>query len=147
MPQQELEVQVKSPPRIIWYWVLKQNIDRLQDALRAERADRRLEYMFGFGGFALGTARDAFLTVSAVIDGRIPSLVDFFLTVTFIVAAILLMYFWSSTRNKEIEADSILSEILEKEYQTDVVRPSVPTGIGHADAATGDVREGTGGVS
>ena len=119
MPQEAIGVRVMSPKTIVWYRILKQNVDRLRDAVNADEMDRRLECLFGFGGLTLGTARDAYMVVDTVANKEVPSLLELGLAMLCIVSASFVIYFWKFSKKKEASANKILAEIFQKEYEGD----------------------------
>jgi len=130
VPAYQMEVHVKSPPAIVWYWVLKQNLDRLKDAVADERADNRSEFIFGFSGIALGTLRDMIATFTIVFGGKVPSVWDFLLTLTFFVSVLAITYFFWFVRSPKKALDTIITEITEKEYAANVTGTSSESGRG-----------------
>lgn len=143
MPGQEMEVQVMSPPKIVWYWVLKQSIDRLRDAINAERADRRVEYLFGCSGLAIGTLRDACVTMGIVADKPEElTVMDFVLTCTFVISLFFVAYFGAFAEKKERTANRVLSDILDNEYGANATGPLSEPGRSGAGGKAGTVQEG-----
>lgn len=146
IPQQEMEVEVISPPRIVWYWVLKQNIDRLKDAINAERADRRIEYLFGCAGLALGTVKDALSAFFTVLNNPANlTLLDIGFAFAFLLSSCFIYYFWRLADNKESTANQVLKDIFEKEYEGNVTRSSSESRGGATGGQAETVREGESG--
>ena len=143
MPGQEMEVEVMSPPRIVWYWVLKQSIDRLKDAINVERSDRRIEFLFGCVGLAVGTIRDAWIALDTVLkEPEKLTVLDFVFSLLFLVSSIFAFYFGVLAEKKESVANTILSDIFEKEYEANVTRTSPEFRGGTTGGEAGTVREG-----
>lgn len=122
VPSYSMEVHVKSPPRIVWYWVLKQNVDRLKDALSDERGDRRPEFIFGFSGLALGSLEATISGVVALVAGDTPTIFQYVLSLAFLVSVLGVVYFWKFVTPAKSKVDDILKEIEEHEGQANVTR-------------------------
>jgi len=123
MPAYGVAVKAHVPPSIAFYWVLKQNISRLRDAISDERADRRLEFIFGFSGLALGTLRDAWNAMSKVGSDQTLEILDFMFSVLFVVSVFAIIYFWRFVRPRSSAVDSVLTEITAQEYSQDEQHP------------------------
>ena len=115
-----MEVQVKSPPRIVWYWVIKEKLDRLKDAIQAERLDRRTEFIAGGAGLAIGTVRDTVQAFKSLDAGQNFSGWDLALTALFIVSAGVALWFLFCVKTKKSNVDNILSEIEESKGEANV---------------------------
>jgi len=120
MPGYDMEVVVKSPPSIVWYWVLKEKLDRLKDAIGTERLDRRSEFIVGGAGLAIGTARDTLQAFKALEAGKNFSGWDLAITALFIVSAGVALWFWLLVKSKASNVDTILSEIEENRGEANV---------------------------
>ena len=114
---------MSAPPKILYYWVIKQNIDRLKDALTDERADRRLEFIFGFSGLSLGSLESAISSIIDVAEKKMPSVFDFILTIAFVVSVLAVIYFWRFVTPAASKVDRILIDIEENEEKVDVGKP------------------------
>ena len=141
MPSLEVEVQLSTPPTILYYWVLKQNLDRLKNALEDERADRRLEFIFGFSGLAIGTAPGFWITISEALANNAISALNGILTVIFIVAIFLAFYFWIFVKRTKVAATKILDDITGEEYGTNVTGTPSESGRGSTGGRTRTVRQ------
>jgi hypothetical protein len=119
MPAYGVDVKTHVPTSIEYYWVLKQNFARLKDAIADERSDYRLEYIFGFTGLAIGTARDAFEGIGRAFRHKDFDFWDFIFSVLFFVSIFFVYYFWKIVKPKAAKVDEVISEITEQEYRTD----------------------------
>ena len=120
VPGYNMEVQVKSPPRIVWYWVIKEKLDRLKDAIQAERLDRRTEFIAGGAGLAIGTVRDTVQAFKSLDAGQNFSGWDLAFTALFIVSAGVALWFLFCVKTKKSNVDNILSEIEESKGEANV---------------------------
>ena len=120
VPGYNMEVQVRSPPRIVWYWVIKDKLDRLRDAIQAERQYRRSEFIVGGAGLALGTAEDTVQAFKALSAGQKISGWDLTFTALFIVSAGVVLWFWFFVKSKDSNVDKVLSEIEESKGEANV---------------------------
>ena len=140
VPPYSMEVHMKTPPTIVWYWVIKQNISRLQDAVATERADRRLEFIFGFTGLAFGSIESAITTLAKVHHGEVPGFFEFIFTIAFFVSILGVFYFWNAVRSPKSSLDAIINEITEREYEANVTRPSSESGGSTTKGETKTIR-------
>lgn len=120
-----------KPPRVVWYMVSKESISRLQDEVARETADRRLEFLFGLSGLAIGSIKDVWETMINVIEEKPITPLDIGFCGLFAIAVVGVIYFWR-IKSDHGNTAKILDEIKRESSETHTIyRPNNKSGVSY----------------